>query len=111
MRDRLRPGLADLLDRLAHADRVDFRRSGERADRDRNVIAPPGAVDDVGEEKGAALLLGEPALKLPAHQRVQLAVLVDGVIDAGDEAARFEPAQMFLEIERRTAGHRRTGPW
>ena len=109
MRDRVRPGLADVLDRLAHADRVDFRRGGERADRDRNVVAPPGAVDDVGEQKGAALLLGEPALELPAHQRVQLAVFVDGVIDAGDQAARFEPAQMFLEIERRTAGHRLAG--
>ena len=109
MRDRVRPGLADILDRLAHADRVDFRRGAERADRDRNVVAPPGAVDDVGEQKGAALFLGEPALELPAHQRMQLAVFVDGVIDAGDQAARFEPAQVFLEIERRTAGHRSAG--
>jgi len=31
------------------------------------------------------------------------------VIDAGDQAARFEPAQVFLEIERRPAGHRLTG--
>ena len=55
MRDRVRPGFADVLDRLAHADRVDFRRSGERADRDRNVVAPPGAVDHIGEQEGAAL--------------------------------------------------------
>ena len=109
MRDRVVPGFADFVDRPAHADGVDFRRGGERADRDRNVVAPPGAIDDVGEQKGAALFLGEPALELPAHQRMQLAVLVDGVIDAGDQAARFEPAQMLLEIERRAAGNRWAG--
>ena len=109
MRDRVRPGFADLLDRLAHADGVDFRRGGERADRDRNVVAAAGAVDHVGEQKSAALVLGKPALELPAHQRVQLAVFVDGVVDAGDQAARFQPAQMFLKIERRTAGHCRAG--
>ena len=109
MRDGMRPGLADVLDRLAHAGRVDFRRGAERADRDRNVVAPPGAVDHVGEQKGAALLLGQPALELPAHQRVQLAVLVDGVVDAGDQAARFQSAQVFLEIERRAAGNRLAG--
>ena len=109
MRDRVRPGFADVFDRLAHADRVDFRRGGERADRDRNIVAPSGAVDDVGEEESPALVLGEAALELPAHQRVQFAVFVDGVIDAGDQAARFELAQVLLEIERRTAGHRRTG--
>ena len=105
MRDCLRPRLADVLDRLAHADRVDFRRGGECADRDRNIVTPPGTVDDVGEQKGAALFLGEAALELPAHQRVQLAVLVDGVVDAGDQAARFELAQVVLEIERRAAGN------
>ena len=109
MRDGARPGFADLIDRLAHADRVDFRRGAERADRDRNVVAVAGAVHDIGEQKRAALLFGEPALELPAHQRVQLAVLVDGAVDAGHQAARFEAAQMFLEIERRTAGDGRTG--
>ncbi len=58
MRHGMRPGFADLFDRLAHADGVDFRRGAERADRDRNVVAPPGAVDHVGEQKGAALFLG-----------------------------------------------------
>ena len=109
MCDRLRPGFADVRDRLAHADRIDFRRGAECADRDRNIVAPPGAVDHVGEEESAALILGEAALELPAHQRMQLAVLVDGVVDAGDQAARFELAQVILEIERRAAGNRWAG--
>jgi hypothetical protein len=36
---------------------------------------------------------------------MQLAVLVDGVVDVGDQAARFELAQVILEIERRAAGN------
>ena len=40
---------------------------------------------------------------------MQFAVLVDGVVDAGDQAARFQSAQMFLEIERRAASIRLAG--
>ena len=65
-----------------HADGVNLRRRSERADRDRNVITTSRAVDDVGEQKSPPLILGEPALELPAHQRVQLAVLVDRPVDA-----------------------------
>ena len=102
--DRVIPRLADLVDRTAHADGVDLGRGGERADRDRNVVAAARAVDYVGKKKSATLVFGEAALELPAHQRVQLAVLVDRAVDAGDEAALFEPAQMLLEIARRPVG-------
>ena len=98
------PGLADVGDRLAHADGVNLRRGGQSADGDRNVITPSRAIDDVGEQKSPAIIFGEPALKLPAHQRVQLAILVDRPVDAGEEAPLIEQTQMLLKIERRGAG-------
>ena len=93
----------DLLDRPSHADRIDARRGRERTDRHRDVVAAAGRVDDVGEQECAALILGEPALELPAHQRVQLAVLVDRAIDAHQQPLRLQRREMRLEIERRTA--------
>ena len=98
MRDRLDPGVADLRDRPPHADRVDLRRGGQRADRDRHVVAPAAAVDHVGEQERAALILGKPALELPAHQRMQLGVLVDRPVDAHQQAGRLERREMRLEI-------------
>ena len=41
-------------------------------------------VDHIGEQKRPPLILGEAALELPAHQRMQLSILVDRTIDAGD---------------------------
>src|SRR5262249_36461382 len=87
----------------AHADRVNACRSRQRTDGDRDVVTAPGAIDDVGEQKRASLVLAQAALKLPAHQRMQLGVLVDGAIDAKEEAFGFEPAQMLLKVERRAA--------
>jgi hypothetical protein len=58
----------------------------------------------MGEQECAALILGETALELPAHQRVQLGILVDRAIDAGDQPLRLQGRQMLLEIERRPIG-------
>ncbi len=99
----MHPGRLDLLDRPPHADRIDRGRGRERADRDRDAVAAAGAVDHVGEQEGAALILGETALELPAHQRMQLGVLVDRPIDTHEQALRFERSEMRLEVERRTA--------
>ena len=104
MGDRVDPGAADLLDRPAHADGVDLRRCRQRADRDGHVVAPSAAIDDVGEQERAALVLGQSALELPAHQRVQLGVLVDRPVDARHEPLRLKPRQVLLEIERGTCG-------
>ena len=100
----MHPGLADLLDRLAHADRVDARRGRERADRHRDVVAPALGVDDVGEEEGAALVLRDAADELPAHERMQLGVLVDRPVDAHEQALRLEVGEVLLEIEPRPGG-------
>jgi hypothetical protein len=65
--DRLRPGLADLLDRQAQAGSVDLRRGGKPADQHGDVISPAVAVDHVGEQESAALIFVQPALELPAR--------------------------------------------
>ena len=93
MRNRGRPGGLDLLDRPSHADRVDARRGAERPDRDRHVVAAAGRIDHVGEQEGAALILREAALELPARERMQLGVLIDRPIDARDQPLRLEPHQ------------------
>ncbi len=104
MRDRVHPRGLDLLDRPSHADRVDALRRRQRADRDRDVVAAPLGIDHVGEQERAALILGEPALELPAHQRVQLGFLVHRAVDAHQKPRGFETREMLLEIERRAAG-------
>jgi hypothetical protein len=98
----------DLLDRAAHADGIDLRRSGERPDGDRNVIAPAGRIRNVREQERAALAFREPALELPPHQRMQLGVLVDRAVDPHEQSLRFERGEVRLEIKRR-AGRRSCG--
>src|SRR5205085_8271083 len=58
----------------------------------------PLAIDDIREHECAPPILGNPALKLPAHQRMQLAVLVDGAIDPHKQALRLQHSEMGLEI-------------
>jgi hypothetical protein len=104
MRDGVAPGCLNFIDRPAHADRINPRRCAERSDRDRRVVAVAGGIDHMGEKKCPSLTLGEAALKLPAHQRVQFGVLVDRTVDAGDQPLRLERRQVLLEIQRRPIG-------
>src|SRR5262249_25148584 len=76
----------------------------ERADRDWNLIATARTVDHVGEQEGAALVLRQPALELPARQRMQLGVLVDRPVDTRQQARGFEALQVLLEVARRAGG-------
>ena len=43
-----------------------------------------------------ALLVGDAASVLPAHQRMQLGVLVDGLVDAAQVPRLFEHPQMLM---------------
>jgi len=86
----MRPSIADVFDRLAHADGIDCWRGSKSANGNWNVITPSGAVDDVCKQKGPTLFLCKPTLELPAHQRVQLAVLVYRPVYASKEATLFE---------------------
>src|SRR5262249_93883 len=99
--DRAHPCGADFLDRTSHADAIDPRRSGERADYNWNVIAPPAGVDDIGEEKGTAFIPANPAEELAAYQGVQFGVFIDRFVDANQEAIRVELGQVRLKIEAR----------
>ena len=63
----------------------------------------PVAVDHVGEQEGAALGLRDAADELQPHQRMQLGVLVDRMIDPRQQAARFEIGEVLLQIEPRLA--------
>src|SRR5262249_32212991 len=54
--------------------------------------------------------LRKPALELPAHQRMQLGVLVDWAINAHKQAPRLERSEVRLEIERRSGGARSRRP-
>jgi len=52
----------------------------------------------VGEQERLAVGLGEPADELPAHQRVQLGVLVDRAVDLLQQAARAQGRKMLVEV-------------
>ena len=65
----------------------------------------------ISDHEGAALGLVQPALKLPAHQRMQLGVLADGPVDLHQQAALFQTAELFVEIGGGVldaVGHRRS---
>src|SRR6185437_4403286 len=59
----------------------------------------PLGIGDVGENERAAFIFRHATDKLPAHQRVQLGILVDGCVDPLHEAQGIECSEMFLEIE------------
>ena len=80
-----------------------MRRRRQRTDRDRHVEATAVGSYHVGEQESAPLILVEPPLKLPAHQWMQLGVLVDLAVDAHQQARGFQVCKMLLEVGRRAA--------
>ena len=77
------PFLVHLLGAVAaHAEKVDGLAAGQGAHHHRELEAAPAGVRDVGEVPSLAVLVGNAAAVLPPHQRMQLGVLVDGLIDA-----------------------------
>ena len=81
--------------------RIDARRGRQRADRNRNVVTAAAGSTTLVNRKARRCVLAEPALELPAHQRMQLGVLVDRALDPHQQALCLERGQMRLEIERR----------
>ena len=104
MRDRVHPALADILDRSAHAERIDFGRGRNRAHDHRHVVLSAGGVHDIGEEEGAAFCFGNAADELQPDQRMQLGVLVDRMIDPRQQPPRLEIREVLLEIKPRLRG-------
>src|SRR6267143_3713929 len=97
--DCSRPSRADLFDLTAHPNRINLGRSGERPDDDRNIIAPSVRVDDIGEQKSAAVFLWNAAQKLAPHEWMQLGVFVDWPFNTNEQAVRFELSEVRLEIK------------
>jgi len=96
--DGLAPAGVDLVQRAAHAQPVDFATGGQGADGHRHVVVVAAGVDHVLEQEGLALVLGDAAAELPAHQRVQLGVLVDGLAHANQQPALLEQLQVVVEV-------------
>src|SRR5258708_7277760 len=82
----------------APAGPVDRAVGRDRADDDRDRIFPAAAVDHVGEQEGLPVLLGQAADELPAHQRMQLGVLVDRAIDRDEQALALQRLEVLMEI-------------
>ena len=93
-----RPDIANLLDGDAHPGGVDLGIGCQRPDHYRHVELAPVHALYIGEHEGAALGFVQPALELPAHQRMQLGVLADGPVDLHQQAALFQTAELFVEI-------------
>jgi hypothetical protein len=102
--DGVRPRRLDLRGWPSHADGIDARRGRERADHHRHVVLATRAIGHVGEQESAARVFLQPALELPAHERMQLGVFVDRAIDAHDEALRFKQRKMLLKVLGRRVG-------
>ncbi len=81
-----------------HADAIDGGVRGQRADHHGDVVAPPAGIDDVGEQERLAVLLGDAAAELPAHQRMHLGVLVDRRIDAQQQPGLVETIEMVVQV-------------
>ncbi len=93
------PARADVLVALhVHADAINRGVRRQRADHHRNVVTPSAGIDDVGEQEGLAVLLGDAAAELPAHQRMHLGVLVDRCIDAQQQPGLVETIEMVVQI-------------
>ena len=101
-RDRVVDGMLPLglngLDRSAHAHAVDLTVGSECAHHHRHRVPAPLGIDDMGEQKRLALGLVHAADKLPAHQGMELSVLVDGAVNDLQQAAAFELLQVIMQV-------------
>ncbi len=97
--DGMQPIPADVGDRAAHPHRIDPRGGRIRSDDDRDIVATPMGIDDMGEKEGPALVFRNAAQELAAHQRVQFSVLVDRMVDPNQQPLRFQCGNMGLEIK------------
>ena len=66
-------------------------------------------VDHVVEEEGLAVGLGNAAAELPAHQWVQLGVLVDLAVNRDEQAGAVEFGQVFVQVAVAAFGFGRLG--
>src|SRR6266571_6898657 len=112
MGDRAVPLRLDFAQGGAHADRVDRAVRRDRADHDRNVVLAAAAIGDVREEERLPLGLVHPPDELPAHQGMQLGVLVDRPGYREQQASLLQLLEVLVKVAvaaRRLARERRFG--
>ena len=101
-RDRLGNGAVplglNLIHRGIHAGAVDGAVGSQGAHHHRNLEFAALAIDDVVEQKGLALALGHAADELPAHQRMQLGILVDTTADDLQQTTLLQTIQMLMQV-------------
>ena len=105
MRFGVAPFLLDVLDGAADADGIDLPIGGEDADRDRDVVFSPRAVDDVLEQKRLALGFRNTAAELPAHQGVHLGVLVDRPLHADQQSLPLQFGDVRVQVRIAGVSH------
>src|SRR5579862_8005641 len=95
---RLLPLSANRIHRAAQTEGVDPTAGRKGPYHDGHGVLVAGAIHDVLEQEGLALGLGDAASELPAHQRMELGVLVDGALHADQQAGSFESVQVVVEV-------------
>ena len=95
---RMDPAIGNFLGLAFESQRINRLRAGQAADQDRAVVFVAFAVDDVVEQKAAALRFGDAAAILPAHQRLQFAVFVDFAVNAIKFFMLFQFADKLAQI-------------
>ena len=93
------PPRLDFVRRAPHAEAINFPISRQRADYHGERILAAAAVDDIGEQESLALVLLDAADELPAHERMQLRVLVHGAVNGQQQAPLVERCEMLVQVE------------
>ena len=94
---RMIPAVDNFFRRALQAEAINLPRRRQRADHHGNIVLAPLGVDDVGKHKRAPLFFRQAA-KLPAHQRHQLGVFVDLLVDLDQQPGLIECRDMFPQV-------------
>ncbi len=82
----------------AEPDGIDLGRGGQGTYYHGEAVASAFGIHHLLEEEGFALLLRDAAPKLPAYQRVELRIFVDGDPDALEESAFFQRLEVVAQV-------------
>src|SRR5438105_5744845 len=103
VRLRLAPTVDDLFRFALKSEAVNLPRRGETANYDRNVVLPSLRINHIGKHKRAALFFRKAA-KLPTHQRHQLRVFIDLLVDLDEQSCLIQRRDMLSQIFEVTHG-------
>ena len=95
---RVDPAIGDFIGLAFKTQAVNRFGAGKPADEHLAIVFALFAVGNVVEQKTAARLFGYAAAKLPAHQRLQLAVFVDLPVNAVQFTVLIQCGDKFAQI-------------